>query len=436
MGFADDMEKIIAAVGSQLQEGEERKHQVLLFSATVPAWVQNISRKYLRPDHLRVDLVGREKQQASGSVEHLAICCHWGERAEVLADVLTVHAEPKDRVIIFCERKKEVNELVTNSSIRVECQPLHGDVAQNQREITLKGFREGRFPVLCATDVAGRGIDIKGVQVVICCEPPEKAESYVHRSGRTGRAGETGKSIVFFTPKQAWAIANIERRTKIRFKRIGAPQPCDMLEATAETAAKALRKVGDETLDLFKSSAAKLIEEFGAEKALAAALAQVAGYAGGKTRSLLSGTSGAVTVKATHTKSVGIGWFWSALRNALGYEAAQDIRGISLSTDGFSVVFDLPTGRIDLVKAYGTQNFLTLEVCKELPPMQTEYEKEQERGGGGRRGGGGGYGGRRGGGRSYGGRSGGGGGWNRNRGGRGRSGGRGGGRRGGRGYGR
>jgi hypothetical protein len=107
-----------------------------------------------------VDLVGNEKIQASTSVQHLALPCHWQERASVLGDIVRVYSK-LGRTIVFCETKKEVNELATNCGL--DNQVLHGDIAQQQREITLKGFRENKFKVLIATDVAARGLDISGV---------------------------------------------------------------------------------------------------------------------------------------------------------------------------------------------------------------------------------------------------------------------------------
>lgn len=88
---------------------------------------------------------------------------------------------------------------------------MHGDIVQNQREVTMKRFKEGKFKVLVATDVASRGLDIPNVDLVIQIEPPKEVETYIHRSGRTARAGNSGVCITFYTPKTKYLIEDIER---------------------------------------------------------------------------------------------------------------------------------------------------------------------------------------------------------------------------------
>lgn len=100
---------------------------------------------------------------------------------------------------------------------------MHGDIAQNQREVTMKRFKEGKFRVLCATDVASRGLDIPNVDLVIQIEPPKEAETYIHRSGRTARAGASGTCITFYTNKTKSLIEDIERQAGIKLQRIGVP---------------------------------------------------------------------------------------------------------------------------------------------------------------------------------------------------------------------
>ena len=88
------------------------------------------------------------------------------------------------RSIVFTDTKKDANELTASLSENCGAMALHGDIPQNQREVTLAGFRSGKFPVLVATDVAARGLDISGVELVVQCEPPKDPETYIHRSGR------------------------------------------------------------------------------------------------------------------------------------------------------------------------------------------------------------------------------------------------------------
>jgi len=102
---------------------------------------------------------------------------------------------------------------------------MHGDIPQNQREVTLKRFREKKFNVLVATDVASRGLDIPSVDLVVQVEPPKETETYIHRSGRTARAGKNGTCMTFYTMKQKGQLMFLENKTGIVFTKIGIPQP-------------------------------------------------------------------------------------------------------------------------------------------------------------------------------------------------------------------
>ena len=147
---------------------------------------------------------------------------------------------------------------------------MHGDIAQNQREVTMKRFKEGKFKVLVATDVASRGLDIKDVDLVIQIEPPKDTETYIHRSGRTARAGKTGTCITFYTKKTYEFIQKIEDQAGIRLKRIGVPQPEDVIKASSRGILKNLEDVNEDVLYLFEDLAKVLIDQYDgdSEKAL------------------------------------------------------------------------------------------------------------------------------------------------------------------------
>lgn len=100
---------------------------------------------------------------------------------------------------------------------------MHGDINQSQREVTIKRFKEGKFQVLVATDVAARGLDIPNVDLVIQIEPPKDTETYIHRSGRTARAGKSGICITFYTKKTYELVQKIEDQAGIKLKRVGIP---------------------------------------------------------------------------------------------------------------------------------------------------------------------------------------------------------------------
>jgi ATP-dependent RNA helicase DDX21 len=144
----------------------DRDHQTLLYSATIPDWVKSIAQRFLKPTHKVVDLVGREKVQTSQTVRHLALEVPASERTEAVSDLIKVYGVGKS-CIIFCDTKQEANAIALSSSLASQCQVLHGDIAQAQREVTLASFREGKFPCLVATNVAARGLDIAGVELII-----------------------------------------------------------------------------------------------------------------------------------------------------------------------------------------------------------------------------------------------------------------------------
>lgn len=228
LGFAEQVEDIIH---ESYKTDSEDNPQTLLFSATCPQWVYKVAKKYMKSRYEQVDLVGKMTQKAATTVEHLAIQCHWSQRPAVIGDVLQVYSGSEGRAIIFCETKKNVTEMAMNPHIKQNAQCLHGDIAQSQREITLKGFREGSFKVLVATNVAARGLDIPEVDLVIQSSPPQDVESYIHRSGRTGRAGRTGICVCFYQPRERGQLRYVEQKAGITFKRVGVPSTMDLVKS-------------------------------------------------------------------------------------------------------------------------------------------------------------------------------------------------------------
>ena len=319
----------------------------------------------------------------------------------------------KARVIIFTETKKEANELLLEESMKGACAALHGDIPQAQRENTLKGFRDGKFPILIATDVAARGLDIAGVELVIQCEPPERCEDYIHRSGRTGRAGKKGICITFYTPKQLYYIQNIEARAKVKFIRVNAPQQTDMIKNSVSTAVKAVQTVSAEVIPYFLDAAKNLLSE-GKEngrasaEVLAQALAKIAGFSEApKKRSLLTSGTGMVTVQVTlggGNEIRSLSFIWGLIRRHITEDCDDKVKGIRLTADRLGAVFDVPAEFEAKIKDITPQDkrvvFSVPEVLPELVQLEVARPEPKWRGGG-RSGGGGGF--SRGGGRGGGG---------------------------------
>jgi len=196
---------------------------VLLFSATIPRWVRTVAEEYLSRGYDTIDLAQNLKNKTSRTVNHLAINCPYHNRMSALADILICYGS--GQTIVFTSTKQEANSLLLTDKIKKDIEVMHGDIAQNQREVTLKRFKEQKFNVLVATDVASRGLDIPNVDLVIQVEPPKDTETYIHRAGRTARAGRSGTCITFYTMKQKSFIQMIENKAGIAFQKIGIPQP-------------------------------------------------------------------------------------------------------------------------------------------------------------------------------------------------------------------
>jgi ATP-dependent RNA helicase DDX21 len=439
IGFADDMEQVLQHVQTQKEArgSGAPKHQTLLFSATAPEWIKRTVQKYLDPKYINVDLVGNSRVKTNENIRHYAIPSTWQSRKDVIGDVVAVYGGNRGLTVIFANTKAEADELGLTDKLRGDAKVLHGDIPQAQRELTLQGFREAKVKCIICTDVLARGIDIPMVDLVINCQPPKDVETYVHRSGRTGRAGRKGVCVTFFKAQEEYMIQNIQRRAGMEMVKVGPPQPQDIIAATAQDAADIVAKVVKNVIPMFKPIAESMVtEEFSGDKiqALAAALAQISGYgAGVRARSLMSAAEGFTTMIFRLSHEIQhAGYVRNILtRNfpKLGYE---DVKGMRMTKDMMGVVFDVVSEKVEVDDEKGTillagnkwtdLDNIRLEVAKTLPEL--EQRMDDRRGGGGGRGGGrGGFGG---GGR--GGRGGGGGGRGGFRGGRG-----GGGFRGGRG---
>lgn len=325
-----------------------------------------------------MDLVKDLKNKTSQTVQHLAINCPYFNRTSTLADILLCYGGLHGKTIVFAQTKADANSVMLADKVTHDVEVLHGDIAQNQREVTLKRFREGKFNVLVATDVASRGLDIPNVDLVIQLEPPKDVETYIHRSGRTARAGKQGTCITFFTKKQEGYIKLIETKAGIKLKKIGAPQPQDIIKSSAKEVIKGFEKVDDEVLELFEETAQQLIESKGALKAVSLALAYISGTTEKiKKRSLLTGQELFVTFSLqTNEEFRGVSYVWGILKRLLPQNITDAIRGMRMYNDKKGVVFDVPEEHVDTVtelykneKESRRSMSYELEVAKELPDL-------------------------------------------------------------------
>ncbi|CAH6789759.1 nucleolar RNA helicase 2 [Phodopus roborovskii] len=373
MGFADQVEEILCVA---YKKDSEDNPQTLLFSATCPHWVFNVAKKYMKSTYEQVDLIGKKTQKAAITVEHLAIKCHWSERAAVIGDVIRVYSGHQGRTIIFCETKREAQELSQNTCIKQDAQSLHGDIPQKQREITLKGFRNGSFGVLVATNVAARGLDIPEVDLVVQSCPPKDVESYIHRSGRTGRAGRTGVCICFYQHKEEYQLAQVEQKAGIKFKRIGVPSATEIIKASSKDAIRLLDTVPPTAIGHFKQSAEKLIEEKGAVEALAAALAHISGATSVDQRSLINSQAGFVTmILRCSIEMHNISYAWKELKEQLGEGIDAKVRGMVFLKGKLGVCFDVRTEAVtEIQEKWHDSRRWQLSVATEQPELEGPLE--------------------------------------------------------------
>jgi superfamily II DNA/RNA helicase len=200
LGFLPDIERLVDRVPA--------KRQTMLFSATMPGEIVALSRKYLtRPTNVRAE--SHEESEATPQVVQHVFQAHQMDKPELLARVL--QARGRGLTMVFCQTKRACDRVAEDLGKRgFAAAAVHGDLGQGQRERALRAFRAGKIDVLVATDVAARGLDVDDVTHVINYECPDAADTYVHRIGRTGRAGKEGISVTLVDWKdlQRWKLVN------------------------------------------------------------------------------------------------------------------------------------------------------------------------------------------------------------------------------------
>nr|WP_285571366.1 DEAD/DEAH box helicase [Actinoallomurus iriomotensis] len=200
LGFLPDIERLVERVPA--------RRQTMLFSATMPGEIVALSRKYLtRPTNVRAE--SHEESEATPQVAQHVFQAHQMDKPELLARVL--QARGRGLTMVFCQTKRACDRVAEDLAKRgFAAAAVHGDLGQGQRERALRAFRAGKIDVLVATDVAARGIDVDDVTHVVNYECPDAADTYVHRIGRTGRAGKEGIAVtlVDWSDLQRWKLIN------------------------------------------------------------------------------------------------------------------------------------------------------------------------------------------------------------------------------------
>ncbi len=252
MGFREDIETILADM--------PQEHQMALFSATMPKPILDITHEYQKDaEYIRVT----PEEITVTSIKQAYYRIARKDKMEALCRLLDYY-QPS-RSLIFCNTKKMVDEMAEILKDRdYQAEGLHGDLSQHQRDMVMNAFRNGRCAILIATDVAARGIDVSGVDAVFNYDVPEDIEYYVHRIGRTGRAGKKGRSFTLVCGREIYKIRDIERvcHTEIRERKLPSPKDITRVKS-GKVFAEAMEVMEQKNLESLKEAIIKCAEENG-----------------------------------------------------------------------------------------------------------------------------------------------------------------------------
>ncbi len=261
MGFIEDINSILENVPAE--------RQTLLFSATMPAPIRKIAETFMKnPEMVKI----KSKEMTVENIEQFFVKSQEREKFDILSRLLNV--QQPELAIVFGRTKRRVDELSHALNIRgYIAEGIHGDLTQAKRMSVLRQFKEGKVDILVATDVAARGLDISGVTHVYNFDIPQDPESYVHRIGRTGRAGKSGMAITFVTPREMGYLRIVEETTKKRMNPLQPPTSDEALlgqqKVAVETLAEAVKK---NELNDYVQFATDLLAKYDATDLVAAAL--------------------------------------------------------------------------------------------------------------------------------------------------------------------
>jgi ATP-dependent RNA helicase DeaD len=261
MGFIDDINSILENVPSE--------RQTLLFSATMPPAIRKIAETFMRdPEIVKI----KTKELTVDNIDQYFVKAAEREKFDVLSRLLNVH-QP-ELAIIFGRTKRRVDELAQALSIRgYLAEGIHGDLSQAKRISVLRQFKENKIDILVATDVAARGLDISGVTHVYNFDIPQDPESYVHRIGRTGRAGKSGLAVTFVTPREMGYLRIVEETTKKRMTPLQPPTSDEALVGQQRLAVETLEGlIANNDLGDYRILATEVLENHDAIDVVAAAL--------------------------------------------------------------------------------------------------------------------------------------------------------------------
>jgi len=271
MGFRDDIETIVKKIPEQ--------RQTILFSATMPKAILKLTKRYQNNPQL-IKLV--HKEMTVPDVKQFFVEVKQQARTEVMSRLIDLYDLKLS--LVFCNTKKRVDELVERLKARgYLADGLHGDMQQNQRDRVMSSFRRGEIDILVATDVAARGIDVGATDAVFNYDIPTDDEYYVHRIGRTARAGKAGRAFTFVTGKEAYRIRQIQRFTKTKIIAQKVPSVSDVEEIRTNLLLEKIKGIIDAGhLGKCSNLVEKLVQEDYTSLEVAAALLKIMSDEGSK----------------------------------------------------------------------------------------------------------------------------------------------------------
>ena len=254
MGFREDMETILGEI--------ENEHQTALFSATMPQAILDITDKYQKDARL---IKVTKKELTIPLIKQYYFVVKNIYKEEVISRLLELY--DFKRSIIFCNTKRMVDELAANLKDRgYQAEGLHGDMTQKQRDFVMNRFKNGSLEILIATDVAARGIDVDDLEAVFNYDVPQDIEYYVHRIGRTGRAGKEGMAFTFAYGRDLYRIRDIERICKTKMTEMRVPNAKQVMDIKVDKVlASAMKKAAAENLENLKGKIEEKIIELEAD---------------------------------------------------------------------------------------------------------------------------------------------------------------------------
>ncbi len=256
MGFQEDVEWILSHT--------PETRQTALFSATMPRQVRRIAEKYLNSP---VNIETERTTMTVPTISQFYLNVSEGQKVDTLTRILETDSSPGEAVLIFHRTKIGCDQLTEKLQARgYAAEAMHGDMNQNQREAVIKRLKNGQVEIVIATDVAARGLDVEQITSVVNYDMPGDTEVYVHRIGRTGRAGRMGKAILFVTPRQQRMKRDIENYTRQRIEPFRMPTQADVASRrVAVLKERLLDTLAKQDLELYLSLVEELAEECGCD---------------------------------------------------------------------------------------------------------------------------------------------------------------------------